>query len=116
MTSTTYGGYIWTHHAMDRIGQRGLSQDMAWQALRYPDATGKGNTPDSIQYQKKFGISTVTVIAKQTERREWIVLSCWIDPPVPGTVDARKKEYWKAYKKAGFWGKLWYTLLRQIGV
>ncbi len=111
-----YGNAIWTNHALKRIGQRGLSQDIAWQAFKYPDTTLPGKNPGTSEFQKKFGISLVTIIAKQNERREWIILSCWIDPPLPGSIDAKKREDWKRYKKAGFWGKFWLTLKKQLGL
>ncbi|MDQ3098985.1 MAG: hypothetical protein M3Q44_04525 [bacterium] len=111
-----YGNAIWTNHALDRLGQRGLSQQMAWQAFQYPDKRLDGKNPGTMEYQKKFGISLVTVIAKQNEKGEWLILSCWIDPPLPGSIDIKKNEFWKKYKKAGFWGRFWLTLKKQIGL
>jgi hypothetical protein len=110
-----YGNAIWTNHALERLGQRGLSQDLAWQAFRYPDQSFQGKNPGTTEYQKKFGKSLVTIIAKQNEKREWIILSCWIDPPLPGSIDIKKQEDWKKYKKAGFWGKFWLTVKKQLG-
>ncbi len=110
-----YGGAIWTHHAIDRMRNRGLSQDKAAQAFNHPDQSIKGKARGSVEYQKRFNTSLVTVIAKQNEKREWIILSCWIDPPLPGSIDAKEKErYWK-YQKTGFWGKIWMVFKRQLG-
>ena len=111
-----YGNAIWTNHALERLGQRGLSQDIAWRTFRYPDSTTAGKNPGTKEFQKKFGPSLVTIIASQNEKREWVILSCWIDPPLPGSIDIKKNEYWKKYKKAGFWGKFWLTLRKQIGL
>lgn len=112
---THYGGVIWTNHAQERLINRRVPQSMAIQAFQSPDTTFAGKNPGTTQFEKKFGNSTVTLIAKQNERREWIILSGWIDPPLPGTEDARKKEAWKKYKKAGFWGKVWYVVKQQLG-
>ncbi len=113
---THYGGVIWTNHALERLTIRGVSQSMALQAFQSPDKTFSGKNSGTRQYEKKFGASTITLIAKQNEQKEWIVLSGWIDPPLPGTIDARKKEAWKKYKKSGFWGRFWYLLKQQLGV
>ena len=109
-----YKGAIWTNHAIERLGQRGLSQDLAWQTFSNPDKKFNGKNPDTLEFQKEIGTSLITVIAKQNERREWIILSNWIDPPLPGTKDYYKKEDYKRYQKSGFWGKVILTIKRQI--
>lgn len=110
-----YGGAIWTNHALERLDQRGLTQDMAWQAFQHPDASERGKNPGTTESRKRFGNSTVTIISKQNEKRKWIILSCWIDPPLPGTLDFKKREDWQKYKKVSVWGKVWYTLKKQLG-
>lgn len=111
-----YGNLIWTHHAIDRMKNRGLSQDMAREAFAKPDRTIPGKTHGSFEYQKHFGSSRVTIIAKQNEKYEWIVLSAWIDPSLPGSHDAKQKAYYTIYQKAGFWKKLWLTFRNQTGM
>ncbi|MEN9327737.1 MAG: hypothetical protein RI947_545 [Candidatus Parcubacteria bacterium] len=115
-----YGGAIWTNHALERLGQRGLSQDIASQAFNHPDASIPGKQSGTTEYTKRFGKSMVTIIATRNDKREWLILSCWIDPPLPGSIDEGKKEKWldyrSAYSKAGFWGKLWLVLLKQLGL
>jgi len=112
--SKDYRKIIWTNHALERLDQRGLSQDLAFQAFSSPEKQFQGKNPGTTEFQKRFGQSLVTVIAKQNEKREWVILSNWIDPPLPGTVDYYKKEEYKKYKKAGFWGKLFLTLKKQL--
>lgn len=116
MAQQRYGGAIWTNHALERLGQRGLSQDMAWQAFNSPDQSEHGKNPGTIESRKRFGPSIVTIISKRNERNEWIILSCWIDPPLPGTEDFKKRQDYLKNKKASFWGKLWYTLKKQLGI
>jgi hypothetical protein len=110
-----YGGLIWTNHVLRRLDERGLHQEAVAQTFRYPDKSFKGKERDTTEFQKKFDYSTVTVIAKQNQNNEWLVLSAWVDPPVPGTRDAKKKDAYRAYQRAGFWGKLWRITLRQLG-
>ena len=113
---THYAGAIWTNHAQERLLNRGVSQTMAAETFQNPDTTSSGKNPGTIHYEKKFDSSTVTLIAKQNERKEWIIISGWIDPPLPGTKDFKKKQDWKQYQKAGFWGKVWYHLKQQLGI
>lgn len=116
MSDRKYGGIIWTNHALERLGQRGLSQELAWQAYKYADTSFPGKQSGTTEYQKRVQNSLITLILKKTEDNEWLVLSCWIDPPLFGTEDYRKKEQYKKYQQAGFLGKLWHTLRRQLGV
>ncbi|MDQ3239165.1 MAG: DUF4258 domain-containing protein [bacterium] len=113
---TYYGNAIWTNHALERIGQRGLTQELVSNAFQYPDNSIPGKQSGTTEYQKRKGKSLITVIAKQNEKREWLILSCWIDPPLAGSIDIKKKEYWQSYKKAGFWGKFWLILKKQFGI
>lgn len=100
---------------LSRLGERGLTQQMAWETFTNPDRTSSSNT-GATEYRKRYGISTVTVIAKQNEKREWIVISAWIDPPLPGTEDEKKHNKWKEYQKAGWKKKIWLALLSQLGL
>lgn len=109
-----YQGLIFTNHAIRQMKNRGLSQDMAALVFKHADRSFKGKTKNAFVYQKRFEDSRVTVIAKQNERNEWVVLSAWIDPPIPGSPDAKEKEQYKKYQKASFWGKLWLTLKKQL--
>jgi hypothetical protein len=114
MAHQYFSGAIWTHHALDRISDRKISQDKAGQTFQYPDQVAHGKQPGTTEFEKKFGEHTITVIAKQNDRKEWIVLSCWVDPPYAGTKDFRKKEIYKQYQKAGFWKKVWLSLKKQL--
>ncbi len=116
MSNNRYGGVIWTNHALERLGQRGLSQHMALETFKSPDKKMAGKKSGSIELQKKFNTSTVTVIAAQSEKKEWLILSCWIDPPYYGTRDWKDRQYYREYQKAGFWGKLWIIFKKQVGI
>lgn len=110
-----YGGVIWTNHALERLHQRKLPQHIAFLAFSNPDTRTTGKQHGTIELQKAYKNSTITLIVKQNERKEWLVLSAWIDPPIYGTIDYKKKQSWKKYKKAGFWGKFWYHFKKQLG-
>lgn len=113
---TKQSGLIWTTHALSRLTERRFTQHMARETFYQPDKVHPGREKGTTEYQKRFGQSRVTVIAKQNEQHEWIIISCWIDPPLPGTKDAMKKETYRRYQKAGFWKKVWMVILKQLGL
>lgn len=111
-----YGNVIWTNHALERLDQRGLTQQLAYRAFAHPDTKSPGKNRGTTEFQKRVGKSLITIIATQNENREWLILSCWIDPPLPGSIDIKKRDFYRAYKKAGFWGKFWLILKKQMGL
>lgn len=111
-----YGNLIWTNHALERLDSRGLTQNAALQTFQSPDRFFAGKEKGSTEYIKKFGATTVTLIAKQNEKREWIVISVWANPPFPGTPDHKKRQSYLQYKNARGWKKFFLTFLRQLGL
>lgn len=109
MNNKNFGGVIWTNHALDRLDQRGLTQDLALQTYNEPDKTMPARD-GATEYQKWFDKSRVTVIVKKNERGEWLVLSNWIDPPLYGTRDFTKAAEYKVYKKSSWWVRLLYDI------
>lgn len=107
---------IFTKHALERINERGMTKDIILQAFSSPDSKINGKKPDTTEFVKKIGNATVTLITKQNEAKEWILLSAWIDPPTPGTKDYKDKMRYYEYQKAGFWRKIWLTALTQLGL
>lgn len=71
-----YGGIIWTNHALDRMRERGIKQGDAWATWRNPEQSRKGTSGNWVYY-RTYGNQTIEVVAKQNDRREWIVLSVW---------------------------------------
>ena len=110
-----YGGLIFTNHALTRMRDRGLPKEKAWEAFRNPDTTGE-RKEGANEYKKRYDKYLVTLIAKQNERKEWIIISAWVDPPMPGSVDIKKQEDYRRFQKASFWGKLLMSLKKQIGL
>ncbi len=115
MPETYYKDTIWTTHALSRLGQRGLTQDIAWQAFRYPDRTLSGKERGTTEFQKHIGQSVITIIAKQNEKSDWVIISCWVDPPLAGSDDAKKQARYREYKSASGWKKLLLIVKSQLG-
>lgn len=94
--------------------ERGISKEKVWETYKSADTQSKkGN--GAFEQKKKFGNCLITIITKKNENQEVIIVSVWMDPPLPGSKDAKQKEFFKKYQRAGFWGKLWYIFLRQLG-
>ncbi len=110
-----YGGVIWTNHALERLKDRRFPQSLALSAFLHPDSKKGGKQLGTVEYLKKHQNSTVTVIAKKNEKKEWVILSCWIDPPLAGSVDDKKRQNYLKYKKSGFWGRVWLEIKRGLG-
>ena len=72
-----FGGIIWTNHALERLVSRGIKQGDAWATWRNPQDTRKGNISGSWVYYRNYGSTQIEVVAKQNERKEWIILSVW---------------------------------------
>lgn len=109
-----YGGLIWTNHALDRLKERGLPQDLAWQAYRYPDDVEENTYKQSKTYIKRFDKYLVTTIIKQNEKKELIVVSTWVSPPMKHTADYRNRNKYHGYQKASTLGKIWHAIKQQI--
>ncbi|HVZ12043.1 MAG TPA: DUF4258 domain-containing protein [Patescibacteria group bacterium] len=111
-----YTDVIFTNHAREKLTNRGIEKNDALETIVHPDISKKGKNRDTIEYIKGFNGFKITLIGKENDHHQWIVLSVWRDPPLDGTADARQNSRWKEFNKAGFWGKLWITLKQQIGM
>jgi hypothetical protein len=83
-----YGGVIWTNHAIDRLNQRGIKQGDAWATWKNPDQSRFAATQGAWVYYKTYGSTRIEVVAKQNERKEWVILSVWSKP-----IDQKFEEY-----------------------
>ena len=78
-----YKGLIWTNHAMERMRQRGISQGDAWATWNRPEQSYKANnykSGEAWRYYRTWGSQKIEVVAKQNEKKEWIIISVWSDP------------------------------------
>lgn len=72
-----FGGVIWTNHALQRLSERGIKQGDAWATWRRPDQSRYATAQDAWVYYKTYGNQRIEVVAKQNEKKEWIILSVW---------------------------------------
>jgi hypothetical protein len=78
-----YGGVIWTNHALDRLRERGIFQGDAWATWNRPQESRKGNSGNWVYY-RNWGGTQIEVVAKQNEKKEWLILSVWSRPMSQG--------------------------------
>jgi hypothetical protein len=107
--------FIWTNHALKRLSERKISEKYIIQTLSHPDKTLHQNDK-TIEIQKRIEGRTVAIIVKRNERGENLLVSCWVNPPFPGTKDYKKRQRYFAMKNASFSKKLWLTLLNLLGI
>ena len=75
-----FGGVIWTNHALERLSQRGIKRGDAWATFNRPDKSRYAASQGAWVYYKTYGDEMIEVVAKQNEKREWIILSVWSRP------------------------------------
>jgi len=83
-------GLIWTNHIIERLQGRRIPQDWVWKTYQFADTTVNGKEPQTKELQKRIEERTVTLIIKKNDRNEWLLLSAWVEPPFPNSIDARK--------------------------
>ena len=107
--------YIWTNHALKRLHERKIPQTLINLTLHKPGRTiyKKDGT---IELQRKFDTQLVAAIVKENSHGEKIILSCWINPPYPGTMDFKKRARYLEKQKGSFLKKLWLSLLDKLGL
>ena len=66
--------------------------------------------------QKRIDDRTFAIVVKQNDRGEKIVVSAWVNPPYPGTRDAKKRSRYQQMQQGSFWKKVWLTVLDQLGL
>ncbi|OGH19679.1 MAG: hypothetical protein A2868_00525 [Candidatus Levybacteria bacterium RIFCSPHIGHO2_01_FULL_40_15b] len=110
-----YFDLIFTLHSQDQLKNRGIKIAEAWETFKHPIRTQKGRY-GGLEFEHEFDDYKITVVAIQNNKNEWIVKSVWRNPPLLITADARQKQAWKKYSKAGFWAKTWIIIKQQLGI
>lgn len=105
---------IWTKHAAERNKERQITQDWIEKTINNPDDFSEIEG-GKIKSNKNFGQHTVTVITTKADSGKYLILSAWINPPVPGTADFKKENQRRKIKSSSGIKKIWLTLLSQLG-
>jgi hypothetical protein len=75
-----FGGIIWTNHSLEKLRERKIKQGDAWAAWKNPEQSRKAKIPGAWIYYRTYGNKRIEVVAKQNEKKEWIILSVWSRP------------------------------------
>jgi hypothetical protein len=107
--------FVWTDHAWKRLKERKIPEHFITSTLASPDKTFT-KQDFSKELQKKFGQQTVTFIVKKNNRGEYVMISCWIDPPMAGTKDARRRKRYLNMRNTKGLKKIWLLLLYKLSI
>jgi len=72
-----YLGLIFTNHAINRLYNRGVSQEKAYEVFAHPDGQIEGKIPGSVKFYKNYGKQSIEVVGKKNDKGEWVIFSCW---------------------------------------
>lgn len=72
-----YLNVVFTKHALNRLYNRGITQQDIWYTFQHPDNITSGKISGSKMFSKNYGKQTIFVIAKKNNQGQWIILSCW---------------------------------------
>ena len=73
----TYGGVIGTNHAIQRLQERDIKQGDAWSTWNRPEQSRYAAAKGAWVYYRTWGDTRIEVVAKQNDKKEWIILSVW---------------------------------------
>lgn len=105
---------IWTNHALKRINDRKISQNQINQTI-FSFNSKLNNKDGSTEFVRRYGSQKVHVIVKENEDRDFIILSCWINPPNINSKDFRNEKFRRNIKNASPLKKMWITFINQLG-
>ncbi len=75
-----YGGVIWTNHALERLSARNIAQSDALYTFQKPQQSKYAKAQGAWVYYRTYNNERLEVVAKQNEKKEWIILSVWSKP------------------------------------
>ncbi len=94
-----FGGVVWTHHALNRLKDRGISQGDAWATFNHPDQSRYATIKAAWIYYRTYGRQRIEVVAKKNEKGQWLILSVWSRPffekGVSGSKQKKAEPIWK---------------------
>ena len=86
---------VWTNHLEQRLLQRGISRNEAWETVRHPNSSIK-QSDGKWKLLRKFADKQVVLVAVY-ERGKWVILTGWVKPVVwqpGGRRQGSASEHW----------------------
>lgn len=75
-----YKGAIYSNHALKRMHERKIKQKDVWLTWYKPDSSRYAKSKQAWIYYKTFNSKKFGVVAKQNNKKEWVILSAWSKP------------------------------------
>lgn len=74
-----YRGFIFTKHALERLSDRSITQDMVIQALQHPENTHPTGKRATMKFIKTVNGRLLHVVATHLPKDDkWLVVSVWV--------------------------------------
>lgn len=74
-----YQGFIFTKHALERLNDRSVSQELVIKTLQNPDSTQPTEKPGNVKFIRNLHNRNVQVIATYLEnQKKWLIVSVWV--------------------------------------
>jgi len=74
-----YQGFIFSHHALDRVQDRSVTQDSVVSVLRHPEKTFPGHKPGTTKFIRTLNDRRIHVVASYlVDQKKWLVISVWV--------------------------------------
>ncbi len=106
---------IWTNHALVRLKERKIKKNLIELTITNPQKVTRMQD-QTIEFQRKINNQTIIAIGKVNKRDQFLIFSCWANPPNPGTKDFKKRTRYFKMKHASFGKKIWLSFLYTIGL
>lgn len=71
---------IWSNHILERLKKRGIRKKDVWLTWYKPDQSRYAKSKGAWIYYKTINNFKIEVVAKQNEKKEWLIISAWKKP------------------------------------
>lgn len=76
---STYNQLIFTKHALERMGDRSITQDSVWQTVSNPDRSHPEEKPDTARFIRTINDRTYHVVGRYLQdQKKTLVISVWV--------------------------------------
>ena len=71
--------FIFTKHALQRLNERSISQNMAEMVLRQSDKTEPGKKPGTVKFIRRIHDRNVQLVGTYLDdQKKWLIVSAWV--------------------------------------
>ena len=105
---------IWTKHSLQRIKDRKIPKKYLTDAFYKPDKILDSRQRGTKKFIRYYGKHEAVVVAGPNDGGEWIVISCWINPPLQDSLDYKKDVWQRKYNSSSVWGKILLEIKKAI--